>query len=538
VTNGELRLCAIDFVNYRSFGDKPSRLRLDRDSVAILGVNNSGKSTLLRAFYELRPVFAWLSNELPGCVAGALNAAPGQNNFGESVRLAAGERLTPIDREVETRVSLLFAADEETDPSIRFTLCIGPQTLMVRRLELVTSRGKLAAGTAEWWNPNGEQMVQGRSASGSEIRLHIGPVMNAFRDLSRAMYVGAFRNVLNEGGGEHYDIRIGSSFVQRFAEFASGNVAANNEAVHDLSVELATVFGYERLEVRPTPDSTRLTVVANGRSFRLTEMGAGLSQFIVAAANVLVSRPSWLMIDEPESNLHARLQTDFLSLVAGRTERGVIYATHSLGLAHAAEEIMVTTRDETGRSALVGYNAVPSLSSALGALNHGGVNEPNYHGVLLVEGVTDVRVFQQFLRLLDHQGSIGVLSLGGDGLVKGGRGQELEDIARLSPRIFAVVDSERTNASDRPIQNRLDFAADCEQAKIDCHILERRAIENYFTESAIQAELGGSYGALNRFEKPAGWAKERNWRIAARMSRDDLHDTDLLGALEKVLEGR
>jgi len=49
--------------NYRCFTDShPARVSLGRQLVAFIGVNNSGKSTLLRSFYELRQLFGMFSS--------------------------------------------------------------------------------------------------------------------------------------------------------------------------------------------------------------------------------------------------------------------------------------------------------------------------------------------------------------------------------------------------------------------------------------------------------------------------------------------
>ena len=48
--------------NYRSFGSEPFVLEIQGDIVAILGANNTGKSSLLRFFYEFRALFANLGN--------------------------------------------------------------------------------------------------------------------------------------------------------------------------------------------------------------------------------------------------------------------------------------------------------------------------------------------------------------------------------------------------------------------------------------------------------------------------------------------
>lgn len=69
-------------------------------------------------------------------------------------------------------------------------------------------------------------------------------------------------------------------------------------------------------------------------------------------------------------------------------------------------------------------------------------------------------------------------------------------------------------------------------------MLERRAIENYFTDDAIKAVKGDKYKALGPYEKlertPMPWAKSENWRIAHKMILDDIEETDLFKFLKQL----
>ena len=61
--------------NYRCFEDKhPASFRLSTGFTSFVGVNNSGKSTLLKFFYEFRSLFRLLSyptGNLIGALAGS-----------------------------------------------------------------------------------------------------------------------------------------------------------------------------------------------------------------------------------------------------------------------------------------------------------------------------------------------------------------------------------------------------------------------------------------------------------------------------------
>src|SRR5213075_1973650 len=80
------------------------------------------------------------------------------------------------------------------------------------------------------------------------------------------------------------------------------------------------------------------------KSFKLPEVGSGLTQFILVLATVAIRNPSYILIDEPELNLHPSLQVDFLTTLASYAEHGVLFATHNLGLARAVSDRVYSVR--------------------------------------------------------------------------------------------------------------------------------------------------------------------------------------------------
>lgn len=121
-----------------------------------------------------------------------------------------------------------------------------------------------------------------------------------------------------------------------------------------------------------------------------------------------------------------------------------------------------------------------------------------------------------------------ILSLGGSDMINGSRKTELADIAKVSSNIFAVIDSERNQMDEAVSKERQKFKDICAELKIDCHIVKNRATENYFTTPAINAGVGKPTDGLQPFEKLGSkWSKSDNWKIAAKMSRADIENTDL-----------
>lgn len=101
-----------------------------------------------------------------------------------------------------------------------------------------------------------------------------------------------------------------------------------------------------------------------------------------------------------------------------------------------------------------------------------------------------------------------------------------------------MIDSERSSDSEALGPSRKAFAELCAKAKIECLVLERRAMENYLTDRAVKLVKGENYRALGHYDKlkdvnPA-WGKEENWRIAREMNLEEIDQTDLGKFLHKL----
>jgi hypothetical protein len=115
---------------------------------------------------------------------------------------------------------------------------------------------------------------------------------------------------------------------------------------------------------------------------------------------------------------------------------------------------------------------------------------------------------------------------------------QLAELTRISRKVYALIDSERSQSGEALPPDRQGFAEACSKLKIPCLVLERRAIENYLPERPIRAIKSDKYRALGQYEllknvAPA-WGKEENWKIARLMTKDDLMGTDLGTFLEEL----
>jgi hypothetical protein len=184
------------------------------------------------------------------------------------------------------------------------------------------------------------------------------------------------------------------------------------------------------------------------------------------------------------------------------------------------------------------YEQHPNVSQLIGELSYSSFQALGFNKIILVEGPTEVRTIQQFLRKLGKDHEVLLISLGGSSLIHGGVEHELSEFTRIGARVFALVDSERSSAMDPLPIDRAGFQASCNAIGIDTLVTQRRATENYFTDAAVKSALGDDKVALGHYDslgKPKRWSKSDNWRIAREMTWDDIAPTDVGSFLQRVV---
>jgi len=522
--------------NYRCFTDKdPARIRIAGGFVSFVGVNNSGKSALLRFFYDFRNLFVRLTdrNNLHRILSGRDGLSGLSGDVSNLFSNQSGSDLF---------IEMYFSAPQARIGDGAYDLML---EIALDRKQLRTERcmGRLLDLS------HGGSVIS-RNATLSEDFTLSAPGFEAllvdFRDymtsLSNSFYVGPFRNaILVQSEHRYYEMAIGKDFVNLWSQVKTGENAAQAKRIHDLEHYIKRIFGFDEFIIDANHEKTALQITINREIYRLEEVGSGLAQFIVVLTNVVLRGPDFVLIDEPESNLHPSLQIDFLTALGTFAKRGVLFATHNIGLARSvSDQIYSLVKHQDGMTEVRELEETPRLAEFLGELSFSGYQELGFDGILLVEGRTDIKTFLVLLRLYGLEHEMVILFLGGSDLINGKSEEELLELTRISRSIFAIIDSERTSANADISKERKDFGKVCQRLKIDCLILDRTAIENYFTEAAVQHVKGGGFHALPTYGKlqdvDPHWAKDENWKIANRSTLDELKDTDLGRFLRSVKE--
>lgn len=496
---------------------------------AFVGVNNSGKSSLLKFFYEFRHLFASLSQPT-GNLSNAMQGSLQSFNFAKSVLDPAEVFSNVNNRDIKIEFRFVASADSApVDGQIPDRVVVTvPRGTNTWRVQVHWEGRPIDPATDSKLRIKGTQLLLG----GSPVA-QLSDFLGWCKILASTLYIGPFRNAINVGtNASYFDINVGQAFIKQWRGYKTGNVRRENEAAYRLTEDIRHIFGFKELEINPSDDDQTLQVFINGKSYKLPELGSGLTQFILVLVNAAVQQPSVVLIDEPELNLHPSLQLDFLTTLTSYSSHGILFATHSIGLARAgAERVYSVHKIGEGVSEVNPLEATPRLSEFLGELSFSDYKELGFNQVLLVEGATDVKTIQQFLRQIGKEHEIVLLPLGGSQLINKSSEAQLQEIKRISGKVAAIIDSERISEGAPLARDRKGFFTTCQGAKIKCLVLERRAIENYFTDEAVKKVKGEKYQALEPYQLLSAvspsWGKAENWRIAREMSLDDLEGTDL-----------
>lgn len=374
-----------------------------------------------------------------------------------------------------------------------------------------------------------------RDSRSMEVLANLSQVFEFFDSLSQGLYIGPFRNAINAESGENYfDINVGKSFITEWRQIKTGGLKKHTDRAIAVTTSVKRIFELDSLEINPSDDGTTLQLIVNNKSFKLSEIGSGMTQFILVLATAAIREPKYIFIDEPELSLHPALQIEFLTAAASLAENGTFFATHSIGLARAAADRLYSVyRTDKWESRICPFEATPRLSELMGEMSFLGYKDLGYNAVMLVEGPTELKVMSQFLRLVKKDHNVALLSMNGTNLINGSADTQvqLEEIRRISNDVVALIDSERHSQGAPLSANREGFKSRCEQAGVRCHVLDRRAIEHYLSDAAIKRTVGPNYRALDPYEDRSSvtpvWSKHDNWKIAREMSISDLEGTDV-----------
>jgi ABC-type multidrug transport system ATPase subunit len=233
-----------------------------------------------------------------------------------------------------------------------------------------------------------------------------------------------------------------------------------------------------------------------------------------------------VLLEEPENHLHPEMQRKLLSFLKTNSEAQFFITTHSnIFLDNAYVDRVFFVRYEHGSG--IAVDDATSRSSILDDLGYNVTDNLVSDLVILVEGVHDIPVVEEFLKKFGLQGKYNIRTWPLCGNV-----MNQLDLEVLSQgfRLIALIDNDPE--SDKV---REEFIANCKANNIKVRRLERYAIENYFPleilrkiyPNEIPADMKGLDLNTPIKDQLHLSVRKKTREIARRMTTDDIRGTDL-----------
>ncbi len=277
--------------NYRCFpNDHPAEIELRDGVTALVGVNNSGKSSLLRFFYEFRNLFVSIGDD-PNQLVSALRG--GNVTFEPMAHTIHPDNLVNYRNKAPITITMSVDWDSfssqfgiaSLDESQRelpkaLVIEIAPSSFAWRARFLDRSSQPIALNDPKGITPDALQAIV---ESPERIPLVItAHYRHAFRTIGKSLYIPAFRHVLGHTGSRPYfDLTVGDQVIDRWDKLKNGHDPNAARKIKDATEMLRTIFGYSTLDIQANHDRSDFNVTIDGHRNLLSTIGSGFAQFFI-----------------------------------------------------------------------------------------------------------------------------------------------------------------------------------------------------------------------------------------------------------------
>jgi AAA15 family ATPase/GTPase len=488
--------------NYRNFPlSNPIEIDFKEGITFILGINNVGKSNLLRFLFDFRVFFkSYESNILSTDNFSFVNAP---FYFDAILNRTSGCEFIKFEI-------------VESNYSVKFTMSPNISGIIHTNSFLVK---------VEHFGYN-ERSIEGQDF-----------LKRVCSFLTETFYIGPTRTIIQNSSGSNYDILIGQDFINTWVDWADGDDVMKRRKMKVLIDDLKEFFNFKNFNIRSNRQRNNLLITTDFGEFLLTEMGTGIAHFIVVLANILITSPRLVLIDEPEQNLHPRLQELFIRTIGTNVGFGVIATSHSVGLARSTADSIYSFTSINGvpRITPFGNHFSITISQTISEMRYSQFVEIGGNNILLVEGRTDVKSFREILRKFGIENRFVIISFGGSQFLTGDKTKivdELAELKRLNANSISVIfDSERRESGAKLKKEFNTFIEVCDDLGFAHFATDFHTTENYISQSAIFKVLQIDIPALEPYESfnerkgNLRWPKEKNWLMFFEMNRNEFEGT-------------
>jgi hypothetical protein len=259
--------------NYRCFVS-PVTIEIGKGFTAFVGVNNAGKSTIMRFLLEMRQIFNLICDRHH--LQTSLAHQNGVGGFAPLHVVDPQEIFSNLNSDgLEFWFEFKPNEGDET-PAAAITKAI----IKVRRdfmwtcdifvKEQILVRGQNGVGFA------GDN--QNRLIRETTFVADVAPLRHIASILANTLYIGPFRNTINVGAKTDYlDIQIGDAFIKQFRGLKTGLSKLHSAGIQNLTENIKKLFEFDSLDIIPSADDSSLHITVNGKPIVLDSLSKGQS---------------------------------------------------------------------------------------------------------------------------------------------------------------------------------------------------------------------------------------------------------------------
>jgi hypothetical protein len=511
-----MRLSGVGIRNFRSIGNDPVFIDLDKKVNVLIGANNCGKSNVIKALdwlqtgnYEKKPL-----EQLDQHKQTATNPA------GLRVNCIATEE----DKQFFQPGSILSFDLEAKDN--RFTCVNSP----FRGIEWPKLNEVMLKYQDQQYNgrPTQDQILH------TQNDLGLGQANDALRTgFPKIRVVPQFRQI--QSGDLGLD---GKGIIKTLASWKSPSPGHHGDIKRFLVIQdlLRKLMHMPQIELDVDHKQEHVMLTQADQRLPLASYGTGIHELIILAIAVFSETGVLFCIEEPEIHLHPRLQKEFLRFLLEHTGNRYVITTHSNAFINLSKQVAVTHLrlvDGVTRS-----STVLATDQALLALEDLGVRASDIlqaNSVIWVEGPSDRIYIKRWLEILapDLREGIeySIMFYGGRLLAHLSMEREVPEedeaeldltpLLKMNQHSVMVMDSDRREPGDALGPSKGRITSECQTSGSVCWLTDGREIENYLpldAVSAAYAEIAGSrpegliFGVHDSIEERLEAAYGEKWK--------------------------